>query len=311
MSNPRPYLPPDLLDCVVDPLFDERETLRQCCLVSKSWVPHTRKYLFADIRFQSPGDLKAWKKTFPDPANSPAHHTRTLLVGCLQIVTAADVEEGGWIRTFHNVVRLEVWSVGSLGRLEGPLVPFHNFSPALKSLRMVSNNLRCSQVFDLICSLPLLEDLSIMSHGMDRCDYGGTAFQPSTSPVLNGVLVLFLPQGVECATRRLFGLPNGLHFRKLMCTWWLEEDLQRIVDLLAVCSDTLECVDIECFLSRTFTRLLRWGHYLTGTPVCARDCVGGFDQIVQSNKTQASGIPVQCTAHHVDHHGAPNDHIRT
>ena len=280
MSNPRPYLPPDILDCAVDLLCDERETLKQCCLVSKSWVPRTRKHLFADIKFQSPGDLKAWKKTFPDPAHSPAYHTRSLLVGCLQVVTAADAEEGSWIRTFHNVERLELrCGTRSLGEPEGPLVPFHNFSPVLKSLSVVSRNLRCSQVFNLICSQPLLEDLSVLSHGSEQCDDDGTAFQPSTSPVLNGTLVLFLPQGVGCTIRRLLTLPNGLYFRKLVCTSWLEEDLQWIVALLTGCPDTLECVDIELYQSRTFLQL-RWDLSLTETFACTRNCMGEFNQLV-------------------------------
>jgi len=282
MSNPIPHLPPDILDCAVDLLRGERETLEQCCLVSKSWVPRTRKHLFADIKFQSPDDLKAWKKTFPDPAHSPAYHTRSLLVCDLQAVTAADAEEGGWIRTFHNVVRLEVWSGNmSMGEPEGSLVPFHNFSPVLKYLHVVSRNLRCSQVFNLICSQPLLEDLGVLSDGPDQCsEDDGTAFQPSTSPILNGALILFLPQGVGCTTRRLLALPNGLRFRKLVCASWLEEDLQWIGTLLAGCSDTLEHVDIECYQSGTFLWLLRWDQSLTETFACARNCMGEFNRLV-------------------------------
>ena len=281
MSNPRLYLPLEILDCIVDLLYTQREALKQCCLVSKSWVPRTRKYLFADIKFQSPGDLKAWRETFPDPANSPAHHTHSLLVGCLQIATAAYAEEGSWIRTFHNVTRLEVWSSGgSLGRLEGPLVPFHNFSPVLKSLHVVSNNLRYSQVFDLICSLPLLEDLSIMSHGMDRCDDEEAAFQPSTSPALTGTLVFYFPHGMKHAARRLLAVPNGLRFRKLVWTWFREEDVPWTEALVVGCYDTLEYVDIECCLSSASLRLLRWGQCLTGTLIFTRNCMGGFNRLV-------------------------------
>ena len=32
-------LPQEILDYATDFLYDERETLKQCCLVSKSWVP--------------------------------------------------------------------------------------------------------------------------------------------------------------------------------------------------------------------------------------------------------------------------------
>ncbi|KAF9789198.1 hypothetical protein BJ322DRAFT_1000595, partial [Thelephora terrestris] len=46
-----PYLPPEILDLVTDNLSDEPSTLKACCLVSKSWVPRTRKHLFASVKF--------------------------------------------------------------------------------------------------------------------------------------------------------------------------------------------------------------------------------------------------------------------
>ncbi|KAF9642569.1 hypothetical protein BDM02DRAFT_3078319, partial [Thelephora ganbajun] len=61
MSNPHQvHLPPEIFDYIVDFLHDTPETLKQCCLVSKSWVPRTRKYLFADIEFFTESDLEAW-----------------------------------------------------------------------------------------------------------------------------------------------------------------------------------------------------------------------------------------------------------
>ncbi|KAF9644819.1 hypothetical protein BDM02DRAFT_3190265 [Thelephora ganbajun] len=188
-SRPGPYLLQEILDCIVDLLRDEPKTLKQCCLVSKSWVPRTRTHLFSDIEFRSPDGLEVWKKIFPDPVCSPACHTHSLFVGSLQAVTAADAEEGGWIRTFSNVVRLDVRSgIINMSESPGSLVPFHDFSPALKSPRVISRSLSSSQVFNLICSLPLLEDLSIRSHEMGSSDDDGTVFQPSTSAVLTGTL---------------------------------------------------------------------------------------------------------------------------
>ncbi|KAF9645264.1 hypothetical protein BDM02DRAFT_3073690, partial [Thelephora ganbajun] len=52
MSSPhQSHLPPEILDYIVDLLHDEPETLKQCCLVSKSWVSRTRKHLFANVEF--------------------------------------------------------------------------------------------------------------------------------------------------------------------------------------------------------------------------------------------------------------------
>ena len=67
MPSPWPYLPLETLDYIVDLLHDESPALKECCLVSKSWIPRTRRHLFAHIRFYSADNLKSWKKTFPDP----------------------------------------------------------------------------------------------------------------------------------------------------------------------------------------------------------------------------------------------------
>ena len=212
-------------------------------------LPRTRRRLFADISFRTPGELMSWKKTFPDPENSPAYHTRTLSICCPQVVVAADAEEGGWIRTFRHVVALDVrGGLWNIDESEVPLVLFHNFSPVLKSLRVVSRTLQCPQVFNLICSLPLLEDLCVKDYGGDNNDRDGTVFQPSTSPVLTGTLEFDLPERMERVTRRLLGLPNGLRFRKLVWTWFHEEDIPRTVALVVGCYDTLEYVDINCWL---------------------------------------------------------------
>ena len=91
---PNPCLPLEALDYVVDFLHDESPTLKECCLVSKSWVSRTRKHLFARIQFCSADNLKSWKK-FPDPTNSPAYHTHTLFIGCVEFIEEGNAEEGG------------------------------------------------------------------------------------------------------------------------------------------------------------------------------------------------------------------------
>ena len=107
---PGPRLPPEISDCIIDLLSKEREVLKRCCLVSKSWVPRTRRYLFGWVEFVNPDDIDAWKETFPDPDNSPACHTHSLFVNCVEFITAAIVEEGSWMRAFHNVWRLEIFN---------------------------------------------------------------------------------------------------------------------------------------------------------------------------------------------------------
>ena len=79
-----PLLPPEIPDHIVGLLHDKLETFKECYLISKPWVPSTRKLklLFAYIEFNSGGNLKSWKKTFPGSSNSLGHHTHTLVICC-------------------------------------------------------------------------------------------------------------------------------------------------------------------------------------------------------------------------------------
>ena len=125
----KPYLPQETVDYIIDLLRGERESLEQCCLVSKSWVPRTRKHLFAYIQLCSASNLESWKETFPDVANSPACHARGLLVGCPWLVEAADAEEGGWIQAFSGVKRFGITVTGgdrylSVSGLSHPIPQF-------------------------------------------------------------------------------------------------------------------------------------------------------------------------------------------
>ena len=249
---PNPYLPPEILDRVIDLLHDEPEILKRCCLVSKSWIPRTRKHLFASIRFPFEERLKSWKKTFPDPSISPAHHAKTLFVSCPQVVVAADAEAGGWITGFSRIVRLAV-----LTNRPFSFVPFRGISPDLKSLRILAPVLPTSQLIDLVLSFPLLEDLDVhvtTSDGMSTDNDGGpdrplTAVQPSSSPPFSGCLELYMKGGMQPVTHQLLSPPIGIHFRRLALAWYHEGDLLTTITLVERCSHTLESLiitDLSC-----------------------------------------------------------------
>ena len=103
-----PLLPAELLDHIIDHLQEERDVLKVCCLISKSWIPCSRKHLFARVRFSAVENLQSWKTTFPDPSSSPACYTRYLFIGRTDIVATTNAEEGNWISTFSHIVRLEM-----------------------------------------------------------------------------------------------------------------------------------------------------------------------------------------------------------
>ena len=235
-------LPPELLDYILDLLHNEPETLKRCCLVTKSWVPRTRRYIFADIGFYSSRSLKSWSNTFTDPTNSPALHVRTLAFDCYP----EELKGADWIRSFSSVVHL---------RLTGhPILSFplfHGFARNLKTLYVRFIEFSCPELFNFIYSFPLLENLSLHSERVledDENDFHNL----KTSPLLTGSLKLVSFGGLGSAPRYLLSLPNGLRFRELMFSLIQEDDLRWIKELVLGCSDTLECLDVKYKWSGTY-----------------------------------------------------------
>jgi len=246
MSN----LPCEILDRIVDLLHDNHVSLRNCCLVSKSWIARTRTHLFAEVVFQTAKGLESWKKKFLDPSTSPAHYTKALFIGGPTVVTTVDVEAGSWIRGFSRVVCLGM--VGQYPPSYGwgaAFAQFHGLLPSVKSLRMKNIAFPPSQLSSLILSFPLLENLSVVDSYRVPADKGlyingvSTAIQPSSLPTFTGSLEL-LVVGIGCITNRWIFLPGGIRFRKLTLMWFCDEDISSTAALVEKCSHTLESLDI-------------------------------------------------------------------
>ena len=315
MSNPS--LPPEMLDHTVVFLHDDVEALRECCLVSKSWVPRARRHLFAVVQFRTPDDIDTWKKTFPDPSNSPAHYTHTLSINCFEVITVADGVEGGWIPTFTCVVCLELDnSLASLiDLLQVSLAPFCQFSATLKVLRVVSFFLPHSRVFNLIRSLPLLEDLIMMGNDpvTDDNKQDGphiVVSSPSSpsSPRFTGTLELYLLEGAAGIVRPLLNLPNGIHFRSVKLSWYKGEYTHYMTELVVACSDTLEnlrilypqdgAVHSVFFLTQSLTR-----------PLSCRRIYTRCDRPLYSDETQEHRVRMRNSTKRMGHHDAQHHYI--
>jgi len=233
-------LPPEIFDLILDYLRDEQAALKACCVVSKSWIPRARKHLFAHVAFDAENcPIGRWKKTFPDPSSSPAHHTQSLSIRGLQGVGTAGVDVRRWVRTFHRVVDLHVSRLGWWDESRDFLAQLHGFSPTLKSLHLSYSSIPPSEIFDFICSFPLLENL-VLDALWPKPDVDGWKV-PSTSPKLTGSLEVV--GVVRPFVHQLCNLPGGLHFSRIMMRG-RKEDTESIMGLVSRCSDTLESLSI-------------------------------------------------------------------
>ena len=146
-------LPEELLDHIVDHLYDSEDALKSCCIVSKSWILRTQRHLFARVS----GSLKSWKERFLDSSTSPAYFTEYLRIDCPQAVASAEAGDDGWISTFSRVTHLEVYIRGS--GIDESLTPLREFSTTAKSLCATFFAVSPLQIINFIYSFPLLDDL--------------------------------------------------------------------------------------------------------------------------------------------------------
>ena len=250
--SPFPYLPPEILDQVVDYLCDDTITLKWCCLVSKSWVPRTRNHLFSRIKFdpQVRFSIQLWKGLFPDPSISPAHHTRTLAISGLPTIKTANAIGRTWVHSFNQIIELRL-SNFVLDRGQTSLTQLHGLSPTLKSLLLHDAHAPLPEIFNLICSFPLLKDLSLRYKGPESNIDGWDA--PSTSPKFTGSLEL--DSGDVSITRGLLRLPDGLHFSKITASSRID-GAESVVEVVSRCSGSLESLCIDYLPSSTFLQIL-------------------------------------------------------
>ena len=255
------------MDHIIDLLHDAEDALRNCCLVSKSLIPRTRKHLFAEVKFPTEKRLDSWKGTFPDPSTSPAHYARTLSIGHPRVIRAA---EGGWLRGFSCVVHLTVGPGLHTGASVTSLIPLHGFSPVIRSLRLHYTILRSSYAFGLILSFPLLENVAVIVHrrSIDNREISqrlSAFFQPQILPRFTGSLELCCQGGMKLIARRLLSLTGGLHFREFTSTWFEEGDVLLTTALVGMCSHTLESLEVTCKLGMP-TQHLHPHQQLTSVP---------------------------------------------
>jgi len=309
----KPHIPPEILDDVVDLLCDEPETLEECCLVSKSWIPRTRKHLFAEVNFPNQADLESWKNLFPDPSTSPGHYTKNLIVGFVR-VGAVDAEAGGWIKGFSCVVCLELGKGFGIHEPGISLVPFHGFSPILQSLCMDGFDLPSSHIFSLALSFPLLDDLTLTAYREfiddgDDSDGLSAIAQSSSLPKFGGSLDIPQPVELKPILRRLLSLPGSIHFRKLNLIWVIEEDILLTTALMERCSHTLESFKFTCTHLGTYIRSPYVSPLITSVSSRVRS---SFDQPLEGDKDQKRCPWDRGVAEgRLDHYDPPNHHTRT
>lgn len=53
-------IPPELVDQIIDHLYDDPKSLNACALAARTWLPSTRYHRFRSIRFHSPNKINSF-----------------------------------------------------------------------------------------------------------------------------------------------------------------------------------------------------------------------------------------------------------
>ena len=246
-KTPRcPRIPNEIIDEVLNHLvagsasWDDslQRSLQSCSLVSKSWVPSCRRYLFHTIIFTS-RDVNKWLKTFPMPEKSPAHYVKDLRFSLGGRCGAPDnfSKHTPW---FTNVEKMAL----TMNRISlPPRTPFPARLPrSVTSLAIKGawEEIDLVQMRDIMARLPNLNDL-ILS--------GTVVAQPESRKPLPGLGTGLRGRfGGELRIRNghidkefvdmLLEVPTGLHFTKI----YIYADcpcLLQTVRLAEACCETL------------------------------------------------------------------------
>lgn len=208
----------ELVDTVIDFLFDDKETLSSCCLVNRQWVPSSRLHLFRTISIECRPDRGLDKMIMNSPSNvipglgdSPMLarilHAFTEFVARSPKLLTANIHQlavSGCIDYFQDAVisvgqiqdlllhlphlkRLDLIAIRLLTAISGPVVDTY----PLQQLEMME----CEASSE--CSLALLSmlpDLETMTWGIGKIQEGKAT--SAQHPVA-------LPSTFRCKLRRL------------------------------------------------------------------------------------------------------------
>lgn len=277
-TMPAPYLAPEIIDNIIDNLSDERATLFDCSIVSKSWIPHARKHLFATIRFTSSADVQRWRLLFRNSQVPPGQFIKTLhltsrsrenygsgmadfvviiqplteantdLMDLIAALTMADTETGVAIQAFSKVLSLEVDTTYDPCKLAISFVSLHGFSAALTSFTIVTSHPTLEIFLNFALSFPRLENLTLCQNR----HFEGHALvrRPDIHPPLTGILKL--SSGVRGIIKAVIGplLEQGVEFqfqKVSVCCKVKEQEVEALEAVIERCSNTLQYLKVQFF----------------------------------------------------------------
>lgn len=199
--------PPELLDEIFSYLSEEdKETLRACSLVARSWVYPAQRLLFRSVVLAE-NNFQLWRKRVRTKKSEPLNHVRSLHYfaeepGFRYSHQRVDVPIR-WLRSFHQLHTLTLSNLHARYHFSPDI--FSAFQHNLSSLSLVGLRLPWSAFVTLIDYFPNLRDLKVHNP-----NFNGSDSRPETpSRSLRGVLSLtgLTDHAIKIFSNEISGMP--------------------------------------------------------------------------------------------------------
>ena len=163
-------LPYELVDEILIYLQYDKQALRNCSLVEKSWTYPSQKRLFISIIFTPPDIHKARQEFASSPGVEVTQHVRTLT--CSQFCSL-HVIHGPQFRSFHRFHRLQHLVLRNIGHIASNAPnQFLAFHDSLSSLSLDRVSLAWGTFVGLVNCFP----------NLSRLHFGNSLFEPDRLP---------------------------------------------------------------------------------------------------------------------------------
>ena len=229
-------LPQEIIDEILGRLATDSDfrSLRSCALVSKSWVPPCRRFLFHTVVFTRVA-MERWLERFPVPEESPAHLVKDLYVWIgahHYYVPDKLLEYTPW---FINATSLSLLGYKGVVMMQKPSL--WRSPQSVTSLTIKTGVISLMEIRDIMAELPNLDSLWLSGALFvdRRVSQGvGTVLRGR----FGGKLRLCNRYAGEFVTNMLLEIPTGIHFTEVQieCPRKL---LPSTVRLLEACGRTL------------------------------------------------------------------------
>jgi len=235
------FLPPELIDHILEFLRDDRESLAATSLVAKAWTTWSQARIFEPLHL-SPTNLQGWLKNIPPDADGPASYTRTLTLEEFRLLPWINPQYLDFpfssLASFREVRSLSLvhWNA-TLFNGASPEPYFGHFGKSLHALSLRFCTLDPVTLFDLFSLLPNVQDLEIAYLFSHSGALETIPDVPEITPSFRGTLSLADLDSGHLILKALAALP--LHFTTISirgCTFYEPDSYQM---LLASCRDTL------------------------------------------------------------------------